>query len=382
MNHPSTIGQGHYAVPKICNDHNVYILGAGFSRGAGMPLIADFLNTTRDSIDWLESNERQAELAAVARVLELRRQASSAAARLKLNVEDIEELFSLAAVRNDASLTQDVILAICATLNYAAQTQPTEAMLLPVRRPPVETNLATWGSERTWDVQESYSIGRDSFVRARLPVVDAFAGIISGVASQKSQIARDTVITFNYDLCLEGGLRRHAAAYYYPGIDVNANGIGIIKLHGSVNWTEGADAVETHSSYEDIREKEQTPLLIPPTWNKGIHRAFGEVWRSAIAALSEATRVFVIGYSMPTTDTHFKYLLAAGLQDNISLRTFAFVDPASPETITTRASSLFPMHFAQSRIVKHYSATLSRFIRSRGNLEDNLARPPFDGFTS
>ena len=34
----------------------------------------------------------------------------------------------------------------------------------------------------------------------------------------------------------------------------------------------------------------------------------------------------MIGYSIPPTDQHFKYLLAAGLQGNISLRDVVFVN--------------------------------------------------------
>ena len=34
----------------IYNDRNVYILGAGFSADAGMPLVAGFMNTMRDAV--------------------------------------------------------------------------------------------------------------------------------------------------------------------------------------------------------------------------------------------------------------------------------------------------------------------------------------------
>jgi len=39
-----------------------------------------------------------------------------------------------------------------------------------------------------------------------------------------------------------------------------------------------------------------------------------------VQALKEATRIIIIGFSIPPTDIHFKYLMAAGLQENISLR--------------------------------------------------------------
>jgi hypothetical protein len=38
----------------VFNDHNVYVLGAGFSREAGYPLIADFTMKMRDALEWFE----------------------------------------------------------------------------------------------------------------------------------------------------------------------------------------------------------------------------------------------------------------------------------------------------------------------------------------
>jgi len=55
---------------------------------------------------------------------------------------------------------------------------------------------------------------------------------------------------------------------------------------------------------------------------------------------------FVLGFSMPPTDTHFRYLLTAGLQENISLRKFFFVNPgldekAHPNESTRLRENLF-----------------------------------------
>jgi hypothetical protein len=52
------------------------------------------------------------------------------------------------------------------------------------------------------------------------------------------------------------------------------------------------------------------------------------VWDAAVRALRTATRIVILGYSIPPIDAHFKYLLAAGLQENISLRKIFFVNPA------------------------------------------------------
>jgi hypothetical protein len=59
-------------------NHNIYILGAGFSVDAGLPTIANFLNHMRDAADWLAREHRDAERAAVEEVLEFRHDAAAA----------------------------------------------------------------------------------------------------------------------------------------------------------------------------------------------------------------------------------------------------------------------------------------------------------------
>jgi hypothetical protein len=82
-----------------------------------------------------------------------------------------------------------------------------------------------------------------------------------------------------------------------------------------------------YATYSEVRARGKLPVLIPPTWKKDFSRQFADVWDQAIAALQQATRVITIGFSMPETDVHFKYLLSAGLQENVSLRRILFADP-------------------------------------------------------
>jgi hypothetical protein len=82
---------------KAYNDRNVYILGAGFSAEAGLPVIRDFMNRMRDAAAWLEEQgDRKEEVTAIEGVLDFRLRAASASYRVPLDVENIEELFSLA----------------------------------------------------------------------------------------------------------------------------------------------------------------------------------------------------------------------------------------------------------------------------------------------
>src|SRR5580692_8277985 len=68
-------------------------------------------------------------------------------------------------------------------------------------------------------------------------------------------------------------------------------------------------------------------LLVPPSWDKSEYsRIMQPVWKKAVDALKAATRICVIGYSMPETDAFFKFLLALGLAENDRLYKLIVVD--------------------------------------------------------
>jgi hypothetical protein len=140
--------------------------------------------------------------------------------------------------------------------------------------------------------------------------------------------------------------------------------IPLLKLHGSVNWATvdrdverlldivgdlevrdeknmvplidriemkdvwQKDYIILYESYEKARGLSASPLLAPPTAQKVLTGGLSGVWDAAVEALRGATRIIVVGYSLPLTDHHFRYLMAAGLRDNISLRKIFFVNPA------------------------------------------------------
>jgi hypothetical protein len=104
------------------NNNNVYILGAGFSAEAGLPLVASFLARMRDAVDWLDDNGREEERQAIERVLEFRHRSSAAGYRMNLDLDNIEHLFSLAAAKLGSATAEDIRLAIAETLDFTAQT--------------------------------------------------------------------------------------------------------------------------------------------------------------------------------------------------------------------------------------------------------------------
>lgn len=332
---------------KIENDNNVYVLGAGFSRPRGFPLISNFMFALRDAHEWLHERSRLKEAASIRKVLEFRRDSMPAAYRVKIDLENIEELFSLASASND-SMSDDIRLAIAATLDYCASTHKAPTTAFRVRE-------EHGGLIEKWQAHLEELASRDGDISARVPSYLFFVSALLG-GLNTSSTGRNSFITLNYDLCLEEGLSSLGREFDYC-LESNAedareedsasespdNRVPLLKLHGSVNWASkaaGASSLTSFASYEALRETRLIPELVPPTWRKSVSPQLAGVWAQARVEISRATRIVIIGFSVPSTDLHFKYLLAAGLRQNVSLREIVFVNP-DRAYVEGRASELF-----------------------------------------
>lgn len=366
-------------------DRNVYIVGAGFSREFDLPVVSDFLNRMRDSRAWLHQQSRETELEAVDSLFEFRLAASSAAERIQVNLENIEELFSLAAASLDVSSSaSNAVHAIAATLDYSETVAEKRLERISVRKG--RRVPSTWTLERAPGDTAVYTC----------PLMELFMLTLFGLPEDRAEGRDDTFITFNYDTMPEDALHSLGIPFTYvipylrdavdieesgrctrPSVESLAsvlyNGIKILKPHGSVNWADDGAKIAIHGTYEDIRRKRKTPMLLPPTWQKNMGRSLLMVWSQAVLALRMATNIVVIGYSMPPADQHFKYLLAAGLRGNISLRRILFVNPAPDE------ASIFKVLRADLKaqhVVEIIQCTARDFVLAGGR-RVNRARPDF-----
>jgi len=371
-------------------------LGAGFSADAGLPLIGSFMNKMRDAVDWLEKqDDRKREIEAITNVLAFRRRAASAAYRVNLDLANIEELFSLASA-SEAKMTQDVIWAIAATLDFAEKNFESPQCLISTAYAGAQVPIPDrWKQMPNWDPR-SYSC----------PAYELYLTIMTGHLTPPREEQRDTFITFNYDLVLEKTLRNLGIPFSYGlsgefiDFDKSAEWMKVpddqarahvLKLHGSVNWvslqgnerswaTAWTQMLNEHRTledairelrpsftttifgdYESVNRAGRTPLLAPPTWQKSFGEPLLTVWDSAVAALQTATNVIIVGYSMPHTDEHFKYLLAAGLKENISLRKIFFVN-LEADKLKKRLYSVFSREHLARYVVVPESVGVGPFL--------------------
>lgn len=195
---------------------------------------------------------------------------------------------------------------------------------------------------------------------------EAFASLLTHLRDEAFPKQTAAVISFNYDIAADMAMYKADLGPDYI-IEKAPNKyiqVPLLKLHGSLNWaTETASKkirplhlmnyFQYHSRYcghvkhsstrvqigsqlvEYFAKHESTivrtePVIVPPSWNKvDYSEALSNVWASAAQHLSEAEHIYVIGYSLPETDSFFRHLYALGSVGTVPLRRIAVFNPVN-----------------------------------------------------
>ncbi len=185
-------------------DHNVYILGAGFSRDAGAPLIHDFLDRAREFFDDPDSALDPQERQQFEQVFKFKREVAKAREKFRIDLDNIEQLFGLVEMSQRlgsvGSDTRDAMVYLIAkTLQLTLANTS--------RRSEVKMNLALgYASQASFvNYVRRSSSGVDSI---DTDIYTHFALYLSGKYDDQRNLSSrsSTVITFNYDLILDDAL--------------------------------------------------------------------------------------------------------------------------------------------------------------------------------
>lgn len=153
-------------------------------------------------------------------------------------------------------------------------------------------------------------------------------------------IARDSILTFNYDLVIEESFESARLWNPVSGYGIDASGksgdwcrrwlenrpvkrpggkskVQLFKLHGSINWTiypnQTIRLKPRPYVVRTINRKEafEKISILAPGWNKPIHKnPYKKFWREARLRLEKCKSLVILGYSLPETDLLAKALLA------------------------------------------------------------------------
>ena len=199
---------------------------------------------------------------------------------------------------------------------------------------------------RTLDESLRYSYTRTDNITHPPAGYDRLVSLVEAVNQRVGGESTCSLLTFNYDIALDYALVHAGISHDYclaPSTDRSV--LKLLKLHGSLNWamcptchrikpvpvsmdtvlelannspissfTLPAAAIIGESKCEECSSPlTAEPVIVPPIWNKitGPDQ-LAHVWKQAAVELGQAENIVCIGYSLPESDSFFKYLFALG----------------------------------------------------------------------
>ncbi|HZC80108.1 MAG TPA: hypothetical protein VE222_00060, partial [Nitrospiraceae bacterium] len=326
----------------------VLILGAGASKKAGAPLMAEFLDVAHDLWKTGQVSEVEDSFSTVFRGIGMLQQVHS---KSQLDIQNVESVF--------AAFEMARTLGRFGAYGLEEVSALVDAMRVVIVKT-IERTLLFPISNGTIMPPEPYA------------ALAGVVGLLRDEARPKHSVA---IITFNYDLATEYALLLGRIPIDYslgPDGSEGEGAVPLLKLHGSTNWGWCKECekvipwmlrdyvanmqVQIHADVKAIRMPvgsqlvnarrhghplEAEPILVPPTWDKSEYRRnLASVWARAAAELGGAENVFVLGYSMPRSDEFFRYLYALGTVGEVPLKRFWVFNPDESQEIRDRFEDL------------------------------------------
>ncbi|MDP8265733.1 MAG: SIR2 family protein [Candidatus Aceula meridiana] len=314
----------------------VLFLGAGFSRDAGLPTMANFGVKAKDDHNGLEKhlgkdNYREAAplLVNSSEVFEAFQEYCSKADTItKDDIDNMEKIFCIAEMMKETGVPEIQLNDGKCSIDDLLE------------------SIKLW----LWKIYQQCPFINNA-IKSDEEIYNEFFKTIKNKKIDQSL----TVITTNYDLIFEYSANKNGIKCCYPFehsdavevvraggdgeeyIDLYASGgVSICKLHGSINffqnvgesnsnkvfvandfgdgtdigrsgkWPHAWPAIFAVDAIWSIRKKYGnafTPVIIPPTYAKLIQESWlRKMWGEALVAMAEAKKIIFIGYSMPVSD--------------------------------------------------------------------------------
>lgn len=193
-------------------------------------------------------------------------------------------------------------------------------------------------------------------------VHNSIASLIKNYGNDKT--FHYSIVTTNYDVCIEKAFEKDKLNYKYLGINSNNSnkGIPIIKIHGSINWfyCEGCQSVITYSIKELTKFQKIYPttgscqecgtsaslLMVPPIAYKYVmFPPLIDIWQSAMEIIEEADVIIPIGYSFSLVDDYILKMIISGMKKKNSKLIFINRSRISKNNLEER---LAPYHLTIS----------------------------------
>lgn len=317
----------------------IFILGAGASFKAGVPLMGNFLDESRTLLSngILNDNDRDH----FERVFKGISALQSTHSKSNIDIYNLESVFATfemaKRLKKMPSFEEDEIPILLTSMRRLIVLTIEKLLKYPVKgeipQPP--------------SPYDKLGILIKKFYTERVPNEEA------------------SIITFNYDTAADIMLHHINMGPDYcleNSMNFGDKTVKLLKLHGSINWGitkqhkrvrplhideflslrqffQNEVQLNFGSTIRDYKKIDfyDEPVIIPPTWNKAtIHDDLLNVWTEAARELEQADNIIVIGFSLPETDMFFRHLYALGTVGDVPLNRFWVFDPDKSGTVKKR----------------------------------------------
>ena len=147
---------------------------------------------------------------------------------------------------------------------------------------------------------------------------------------QKQETSSEAGYVSNKTICTRHDGRKPLIQYGQTG----AIEIPYLKLHGSLNWCSRTTPKQDEQISRELTPARgptcavETPLILPPVFNKMNTGSLIPVWAKALEILRQAKHIIFVGYSLPRTDIYMQYFLKSAVGPNSNLQKIIVFDPA------------------------------------------------------
>jgi hypothetical protein len=278
----------------------VYVLGAGFSAYAGLPVMSNFIDRAKDIyFESIGSDYKED----IKKVLDFIDNYSKIKNYMAANLFNIEELLSIAEMKYFAGTTRNRNVIKSFILGVIKHYE--DSFFKSTNIITTNTSLLTQSVHHDYYLLFIYSLFniciKHTYVAYRIGDHD-FHNI---KITRKNGATNYSLITFNYDMLLErlcdmvnNRTDEGSTKISFDNSSVNFPQIRYCKLHGSI-------------------DKDN---IVPPTWAKFVNGNLKKEWQDAHALLKEANEIRIIGFSFPETDSHISYLFKSAIMENRNLK--------------------------------------------------------------
>lgn len=288
----------------------VYLLGAGFSAPLDLPVMSNFLEKSKDL--YFSGDPKFKHFGYVFKTI---RDLSVAKNYYDTDLHNVEEILSILEMQDSLTATgrrkrfQDYIIDVIS--HYTPEdVRPNNNTAWPRQWEKALFGQKGGLSEYTYFVGCLFSL---KFILTQLTNEGNYStGPI--VFQVKPGEHSYSVVTLNYDTILESASRYMNDTFGYTEI-----GDRVFESK-KIDFCRNEEDVEQAPALAKLHGCVDAKSVVPPTWNKSLHKGINREWKLAYEVLKRANHIRILGYSLPVADTYVKYLLKSAIIETKNLK--------------------------------------------------------------